>query len=62
MITIERFLTSLQIEKYQPMKSQKQLAREESNKKRYMGILREDMERYIAIMKENKMTPDDESL
>jgi hypothetical protein len=53
MLTIERFRTQLQIEKYQPMKSQKQLEIEEVERIRYIGILREDRERYIAILEEN---------
>ena len=53
MITIERFRTSLQTEKYQPMKSRKQSAKEEIERIRYMGILREDKERYVAILNED---------
>jgi hypothetical protein len=59
MLTIERFRTSLEIEKYQPMKSQKQIAREETDRMRYIGILSEDMERYMAILEENRLTLDE---
>jgi hypothetical protein len=52
MLTIERFRTQLQIEKYQPVKPQKQLAKEEIERIRYIGILKEDSERYTTILNE----------
>jgi hypothetical protein len=59
MVTIERFRTSLEIEKYQPMKPQKQIAREETDRMRYIGILSEDRERYLAILEENRLILDE---
>jgi hypothetical protein len=54
MIKIERFHTSLKIEDYQPVKTRKQLEEEETKRVRYFGILREDQERYLIILRENK--------